>query len=306
MVEQLRRVDRRPDRGHRADPRRHLHPRPLPARRRARPGQDADGSSIAQILAVAFKRIQFTPDLMPSDITGTTMLDENEPRASASSASSTGPIFANIVLADEINRTPPKTQAALLEAMQERQVTRRAGDAISCPNRSSSSPRRTRSNRKAPIRCPKPSSTASCSTSRSITRRSTRRSGSCRMSTRGDEPELTKVLTGKAIVACRSWSAACRWRLRHRLHREAGAGDAAERPDRAGLHQATGRLGRGSARGHLPGPGGPGVRRDGRPLQRRHRRRQEGRDPGAAAPRQHQLPGPGRRARPATTSSRSC
>ena len=79
-------------------------------------------SSISQILDVGFKRIQFTPDLMPSDITGTTVLDETE----------TGrrefrfvkePIFANIILADEINRTPPKTQAALLQAMQERQVT---------------------------------------------------------------------------------------------------------------------------------------------------------------------------------------
>ena len=79
-------------------------------------------SSISQILDVAFKRIQFTPDLMPSDITGTTVLDENEP-GRREFRFVKGPIFANIVLADEINRTPPKTQAALLQAMQERQVT---------------------------------------------------------------------------------------------------------------------------------------------------------------------------------------
>ena len=78
-------------------------------------------SSIAQILDVQFKRVQFTPDLMPSDITGTTILDESAGKREFRFVK--GPIFANIVLADEINRTPPKTQAALLQAMQERQVT---------------------------------------------------------------------------------------------------------------------------------------------------------------------------------------
>ncbi len=79
-------------------------------------------SSISQILDVTFKRVQFTPDLMPSDITGTTVLDENE-AGKREFRFVKGPIFANIVLADEINRTPPKTQAALLQAMQERQVS---------------------------------------------------------------------------------------------------------------------------------------------------------------------------------------
>jgi MoxR-like ATPase len=79
-------------------------------------------SSISQILDVTFKRIQFTPDLMPSDITGTSILDEQEPGKRAFRFVR-GPIFTNILLADEINRTPPKTQSALLQAMQERQVT---------------------------------------------------------------------------------------------------------------------------------------------------------------------------------------
>ncbi|MCS6850578.1 MAG: MoxR family ATPase [Gemmataceae bacterium] len=79
-------------------------------------------SSISQILDISFKRIQFTPDLMPSDITGTMVLDEDE-AGRRSFRFVKGPIFANIVLADEINRTPPKTQAALLQAMQERQVS---------------------------------------------------------------------------------------------------------------------------------------------------------------------------------------
>ncbi|MFN4260524.1 MAG: AAA family ATPase [Gemmataceae bacterium] len=79
-------------------------------------------SSISQILDVSFKRIQFTPDLMPSDITGTMIVDESE-SGRREFRFVRGPIFANIILADEINRTPPKTQAALLQSMQERQVT---------------------------------------------------------------------------------------------------------------------------------------------------------------------------------------
>ena len=79
-------------------------------------------SSMSQILDVGFKRVQFTPDLMPSDITGTTVLDEPEP-GRRDFRFVKGPVFTNILLADEINRTPPKTQAALLQAMQEREVT---------------------------------------------------------------------------------------------------------------------------------------------------------------------------------------
>jgi MoxR-like ATPase len=79
-------------------------------------------STLARILDVSFKRIQFTPDLMPSDITGTNVLDEDE-HGRRDFRFVEGPIFTNILLADEINRTPPKTQAALLQAMQEREVT---------------------------------------------------------------------------------------------------------------------------------------------------------------------------------------
>jgi MoxR-like ATPase len=80
-------------------------------------------STISEVLDLEFKRIQFTPDLMPSDITGTEMLQEDRATGQRGFRFLHGPIFANVVLADEINRTPPKTQAALLEAMQERQVT---------------------------------------------------------------------------------------------------------------------------------------------------------------------------------------
>src|SRR5262249_6378136 len=80
-------------------------------------------SPLAKCLSLAFSRIQFTPDLMPSDITGTEVIEENRSTGHREFKFLEGPVFANVILADEINRTPPKTQAALLEAMQERQVT---------------------------------------------------------------------------------------------------------------------------------------------------------------------------------------
>ncbi len=80
-------------------------------------------SSLAKVLDLNFNRIQFTPDLMPSDITGTDVLEEDASTGRRVMRFIQGPVFANIVLADEINRTPPKTQAALLQAMQEKEVT---------------------------------------------------------------------------------------------------------------------------------------------------------------------------------------
>jgi MoxR-like ATPase len=80
-------------------------------------------STIASILELDFSRIQFTPDLMPSDITGTEIIEEDQTSGKREFKFIKGPVFANIVLADEINRTPPKTQAALLQAMQEHEVT---------------------------------------------------------------------------------------------------------------------------------------------------------------------------------------
>jgi MoxR-like ATPase len=80
-------------------------------------------ANIAQLLSLSFKRIQFTPDLMPSDITGTEILEEEEGTGRRRMKFVKGPIFGNVILGDEINRTPPKTQAALLQAMQEYKVT---------------------------------------------------------------------------------------------------------------------------------------------------------------------------------------
>jgi MoxR-like ATPase len=89
--------------------------------------------TLADSMNLTFNRVQFTPDLMPSDITGTEMLQEDRATGSRAFRFLQGPIFANVVLADEINRTPPKTQSALLEAMQEKQVTV-AGQRHALPN----------------------------------------------------------------------------------------------------------------------------------------------------------------------------
>jgi MoxR-like ATPase len=80
-------------------------------------------NTLARMLSLEFKRIQFTPDLMPSDIVGTNVIEEDHTTGKRVTVFVAGPIFTNVVLADEINRTPPKTQAALLQAMQEREVT---------------------------------------------------------------------------------------------------------------------------------------------------------------------------------------
>ena len=80
-------------------------------------------NSLAETMSLDFTRVQFTPDLMPTDITGTEVIQENKASGAREFKFLPGPIFANVILADEINRTPPKTQSALLEAMQERQVT---------------------------------------------------------------------------------------------------------------------------------------------------------------------------------------
>src|SRR5215211_3508229 len=88
--------------------------------------------TVAEALDLSFNRVQFTPDLMPSDITGTEIIEEDLTTGHRAFRFVRGPIFANVVLADEINRTPPKTQAALLEAMQEHSVTA-AGETMRLP-----------------------------------------------------------------------------------------------------------------------------------------------------------------------------
>ena len=144
--------------------------RPRPARGRARRGQDADRALVrrrdrACASAACSSRPTCCPPTSPARRSSTS--------ARRASSSGPGPVFSNLLLGDEINRAPPKTQAALLEAMEERQVTADDGTAPARPARSSCWPRRTRSSTRAPTRCPRPSSTASCCACASATRRPT-------------------------------------------------------------------------------------------------------------------------------------
>ena len=112
--------------------------------------------ALSLALGLEFRRIQFTPDLMPSDITGVNLLT-----GPGTFTFRPGPLFADLVLGDEINRAPAKTQAALLEAMQERQRDGGRRSRTALPAASPCSPPRTRSSSRAPTRCPRRSSTAS-------------------------------------------------------------------------------------------------------------------------------------------------
>jgi MoxR-like ATPase len=134
--------------------------------------------TLAEALDLEFSRIQFTPDLMPTDITGTEVIEEDRTTGTAQVFRFVkGPIFANVVLADEINRTPPKTQAALLEAMQERAVTA-AGETYPLPPPFFVLATQNPIEQEGTYPLPRRSSTASCSSSRSTTppRRRRRRS----------------------------------------------------------------------------------------------------------------------------------
>ncbi len=156
-------------------------------------------STLARILDIQFKRIQFTPDLMPSDITGTNVLEEDEQ----------GPAGVPLRRGADLHQHPPGRRNQPHAAQDPggpaaghagARSDRRPDRPTRCPTRSSPSPRRTRSSRKAPIRCPRPSWTASCSTSRSIIPSAEEEERILASTTRGEKVEVRKVLSGKAIV----------------------------------------------------------------------------------------------------------
>ena len=154
--------------------------------------------TLSDILQLSFKRIQFTPDLMPSDIIGSEVLQERERRLEYEYQ--TGPVFANLILADEINRTPPKTQAALLEAMQERKVTVGGPDRARCPTRFWWWRRKTRSSRRALIRCRRRNWTGSCSRSTWIIRARRRRAEVVKRTTLRELPMLTPTVAAEDLL----------------------------------------------------------------------------------------------------------
>ena len=264
-------------------------------------------SSIARILDVGFKRIQFTPDLMPSDITGTNVLEEPE-AGRRSFRFVAGPLFANIILADEINRTPPKTQAALLQAMQEREVTV-GQETMHLPDPffviATQNPIEQEGTYPLPeaqldrfmfdvrVEATRPS------------RRRRRRS--CSRTTKGDIPDLKKVLSGKAIVNLQKLVTSVpvsEYTVDYvtRLVRATRPADPAS-PQFIKELVDYGRTARELAQG--PDPLRQGDGRDGRAVPARSRSTTSARwpRPGAAAPGQRELPGSGRGAVEPTRSS---
>ena len=230
--------------------------------------------TLADALSLEFSRIQFTPDLMPSDITGTEVIQEDKLTGSREFKFLRGPIFANVILADEINRTPPKTQAALLEAMQEHQVTvggkrhrldravLRAGHAE--PHRAG---------RHLPA-AGGPAGPLHVQHLRRLSQRGggvPRSSGGPRPTSR---PRSTRTLSAEEILGLQRIvrrvpvaDHVIRYAVQLRAADPAAAGPV------PGLRPGLRHLGRGSAGEPVPGPGGQGPGRAARPLLRRQRGR---------------------------------
>ena len=250
-------------------------------------------SSIARILDVGFKRIQFTPDLMPSDITGTNVLEEPEAGRRAFRFVA-GPLFANIILADEINRTPPKTQAALLQAMQEREVTV-GQETMHLPDPffviATQNPIEQEGTYPLPeaqldrfmfdVRVGYPTLDEEKKILLGDDQGGHPRPEEGALG-QGDRqpPEAGHVGAGLGIHG--------------QLRDAAGPGHAAVGRGIAAVHQGAGGLRRRPASRPEPDPRRQGDGRDGRAVQRLARRHPQGGRPGAAAPAQHQLPGAGR------------
>ena len=230
-------------------------------------------STLGQILDVQFKRIQFTPDLMPSDITGTEILEEDDTTGRREFRFVQGPVFTNILLADEINRTPPKTQAALLEAMQERQVT--VGGS-------------------RPIRLPEPFFVMA--TQNPIEQEGTyplpeaqldrfmfnvkvdyptleHEEGDPLRTTTGEKPDIRKVLSSKSILYLGKADSPDRSdAAHHQLRREAGARHPSARSFVAQVHQGNDRLGSRAAGRPIFDCRRQSRGRHGRPTERRRSR----------------------------------
>jgi MoxR-like ATPase len=250
-------------------------------------------STLARILDVGFKRIQFTPDLMPSDITGTSVLEEDE-HGRRNFRFVEGPIFTNILLADEINRTPPKTQAALLQAMQEREVS--VGHTT--------------------YQVPDPFFVIA--TQNPIEQEGTYPLPEAQLdrfmfnikvgypslgeeeqilstTTRSDKPEVRKVLSGRAIVNLQKLVASVA--VSEYIVKYVARLVRATRPKDESAPQFVRELvdwGAGPRAGQFD-PGRQGAGGDGGALQRGHRRRAEDRHAGVAASDQHELSGASRR-----------
>ena len=246
--------------------------------------------TMAQVLQLKFSRIQFTPDLMPSDITGTDLVQEDAATGRRQMVFAPGPIFANIVLADEINRTPPKTQSALLEAMQEHRVT------IQGRTYSLDEPFYVFATQN-PIELegtyPLPEAQLDRFMYHIIIEHPPydEEIEVVRTTTAIQDPKLERPVSGEDLIAFQKLvrqgagvGAGHAPRARHR------ARDAAEGKGVAGLREQVDRLRRQRPRGAVPRARRQGARAHQRPLPRELRRHPRAGAPGAAPPHHHELP----------------
>jgi len=167
--------------------------------------------TLADVLDLSFGRIQFTPDLMPSDITGSDVLEEDRATGRRVFRFVRGPIFANVILADEINRTPPKTQAALLQSMQEYRVSA-GGTTYNLPLPFLVFATQNPIEQEGTYPCPKPSSTASCSRWTWAIPTPRKRCVSPARVRAATTRCCTRCCHPSASWTCKAWSCACRWR----------------------------------------------------------------------------------------------
>ena len=226
--------------------------------------------TLADVLDLSFKRIQFTPDLMPSDITGTDVLEEDRATGRRVFRFVRGPVFANVILADEINRTPPKTQAALLQSMQEYRVTA-GGQTYDLPLPFLVFATQNPIEQEGTYPLPEAQ----------LDRFMFQIDVELSVGGRGDphrqpddhayRPALRKRAVARADPrAAGAGAARAGGQPRRALRGRAGARQPAQRGDRARLHQEVRVVGRGAARLAVPDPGGQGARDPRRPLRGVH------------------------------------
>ena len=251
-------------------------------------------STLARILDIPFKRIQFTPDLMPSDITGTNVLEEDD-KGRREFRFVEGPIFTSILLADEINRTPPKTQAALLQAMQEREVT--VGQkTYSLPEPFFTIATQNPIEQEGTYPLPEAQLDRFMFNIKVDYPTADEEERILAQTTRGEKVEVRKILSGKAIVNLQGLVgkvAVSEYIVQYVA--PPGAIDAAQRRNGAESSCRNWSTGRRPACRHIPDQGRQGPGRHGRAVFRGHRRHPEGRRARVAASHLDQFPGPGRR-----------
>ena len=251
-------------------------------------------STLAQILDLQFKRIQFTPDLMPSDITGTSVLEEDDD-GRRNFRFVEGPIFTNILLADEINRTPPKTQAALLQAMQEREVT--AGQSTyQLPNPFFMIATQNPIEQEGTYPLPEAQLDRFMFNIKVDYPSAAEEEQILAATTRQERPEVDKVLSERAILNLQKLVGSVA--VSEHIIKYAASLVRATRPKDASAPkfvQELGRLGRGAAGRAVSYSRRQSARGDGRAIQRVDRRCAESRHARAATSGQHELPSAGGR-----------